>query len=36
MTDWDRAFLKSLYATNQTFKLQRGQLGRAMVRELVH
>jgi hypothetical protein len=36
MTDWDRAFLKSLYATDQASKQQRGEIGRAMVRELVH
>lgn len=36
MTDWDRAFLKSLYATDQLTRLQRRELGRAMVRELAH
>jgi hypothetical protein len=36
LTDWDRAFLKSLYATDQVSKLQKGQIGNAMVRELVH
>ena len=34
MTDWDRAFLKSLYSTDQTSKLQRGQIAREMVREI--
>ncbi|MGH8218455.1 MAG: hypothetical protein ACREUT_07815 [Steroidobacteraceae bacterium] len=36
MTDWDRAFLKSLYLTDQASTLQRGQIGREMVRELIH
>ncbi len=34
MTDWDEAFLRSLYATNQRSKLQRGQIARAMVRAI--
>ncbi len=36
MTDWDQTFLKSLYATEQKSKLQRGEIARAMVREIVH
>jgi hypothetical protein len=36
MTDWDRTFLKSLYATEQKSKGQRGEIARAMVREIVH
>jgi hypothetical protein len=36
MTDWDRTFLKSLYATEQTSKLQRGEIARSMVRDIVH
>jgi len=36
MTDWDQAFLKSLYATEQRSKLQRGEIARAMVREVAH
>jgi hypothetical protein len=34
MTEWDQAFLKSLYATEQKSKLQRGQIARSMVREI--
>ena len=34
MSDWDRAFLKSLYSTEQTSKLQRSQIARSMVREI--
>ena len=34
MTDWDQTFLKSLYATEQTSRLQRGQIARQMVREI--
>jgi hypothetical protein len=36
MTDWDQAFLKSLYATEQSSRLQRGEIARAMVRDIVH
>jgi hypothetical protein len=36
MSDWDRAFLKSLYSTEQKSKLQRALIAREMVRELVH
>jgi hypothetical protein len=34
MTDWDRAFLKSLYETEQSGE-QRGELASTMVREIV-
>jgi hypothetical protein len=36
MSDWDQAFLKSLYATEPRSQLQRRQVARAMVREIVH
>ncbi len=36
MTDWDLAFLKSLYATDQSSKLQRRLIQRAMMRQIVH
>jgi hypothetical protein len=36
MTDWDRAFLKSLYATEQSSKVQRALIAKGMVREIVH
>jgi hypothetical protein len=36
MTDWDRAFLKSLYATEQRLKQQRQEVANTMVRELEH
>jgi len=36
MTDWDQAFLKSLYLVEQKSKLQRSQIGEEMVREIVH
>ena len=36
MTDWDQAFLKSLYGTDQESKLQRGEIARAMMREVAH
>jgi hypothetical protein len=35
LTDWDQAFLKSLCTTEQASRLQRGQISRAMVREIV-
>jgi len=35
LTAWDQAFLKSLYATEQTAKGQSGQIARAMVRDIV-
>jgi hypothetical protein len=34
MTDWDRAFLKSLYATEQTVN-QRAEIATSMVHEIV-
>jgi hypothetical protein len=34
MTEWDQTFLKSLYATEQTSKLQRSQIAHTMVREI--
>lgn len=34
LTDWDRAFLRSLYATEQKSKLQRSQIARQMVRDI--
>jgi hypothetical protein len=34
MSDWDRAFLKSLYATEQKSKLQRSQIAHEIVREV--
>jgi hypothetical protein len=33
--DWDRAFLKSLYVTNQRSRLQRSLITRSMVQQLV-
>jgi hypothetical protein len=36
MTDWDQAFLKSVYATDQRSNLQRRQIAGAMVRQIVH
>jgi hypothetical protein len=36
MTDWDSAFLKSLYATDQEAKLQRSQITHHMVHEMGH
>ncbi len=35
-TDWDLAFLKSLYTTEQKSKLQRRLIANGMVRELAH
>jgi hypothetical protein len=35
MSDWDQAYLKSLYATARDSKLQRSLMMRSMVRELV-
>ncbi len=34
MTDWDQAFLKALYDTDQRIKKQRSQISRDMVRVL--
>jgi hypothetical protein len=36
MTNWDQAFLKSLYATDQKMKLQRSQIAHQMVHEIDH
>jgi hypothetical protein len=36
LTDWDEAFLKSLYATEQRSTLQRRQIARDMVRQIGH
>jgi hypothetical protein len=36
MTDWDRAFLKSLYSAEQRLKQQRRQVANTMVRQLEH
>jgi hypothetical protein len=36
MTDWDEAFLKSLYTTDQRSKLERHRIARDMAREIVH
>ena len=35
LTDWDQAFLKSLYATDQKSKLQRSAIASNMVRSIV-
>jgi hypothetical protein len=35
MSDWDQAFVKSLYATEQTVTVQRSELARSMLREIV-
>jgi len=35
LTDWDQAFLKSLYRVEQTSKLQRSQIAESMVRQIV-
>ena len=34
LTDWDQAFLKSLYATETLANGQSGQIARAMVRDI--
>jgi hypothetical protein len=36
LSEWDRAFLKSLYATDQTSKGQREQIARSIVGEVAH
>ncbi len=36
MSSWDMAFLKSLYATDQTSKGQRGQIAHAIMKQLAH
>lgn len=35
MSDWDKAFLKSLYETGHGSRLQQGEIARSMVREIV-
>jgi hypothetical protein len=35
MSDWDQAFVKSLYATEQTVTVQRSEIARGMLREIV-
>ncbi|HTB66005.1 MAG TPA: hypothetical protein VK727_07230 [Steroidobacteraceae bacterium] len=35
MSDWDLAFIKSMYATEQTVAVQRGEIARGMLREIV-
>jgi len=35
LTEWDQAFLKSLYATEQASRQQRGEIALQMVREIV-
>jgi hypothetical protein len=34
LTDWDQAFLKALYTTEQISKQQRGQIARQIVHEI--
>ncbi len=36
LSDWDRTFLKSLYATESTSKGQRSQIARTIVRDMTH
>ncbi len=36
ISDWDLAFLKSLYATQQKSRLQRKDMAQAIVREIAH
>jgi hypothetical protein len=36
MTDWDGAFLKSLYGTEQRYTQQRTQVAKTMKRQLEH
>jgi hypothetical protein len=36
MSEWDAAFLKSLYSTEQTSKGQRSQIAHTIVREIIH
>jgi len=36
MSNWDQAFLKSLYATDQISTLQRSQMAHQMVHEIEH
>jgi hypothetical protein len=36
MSDWDQAFLKSLYTVQQRVKVQKGEIALDMVREIIH
>ena len=36
MSDWDQAYLKALYVTDQKSTLQRALIANEMVREIVH
>ncbi len=36
LTEWDQAFLKSLYSTDQRTKTQRDHIANGVVREIVH
>lgn len=36
MSDWDHAFLKSLYLTQQSVKVQQGEIALEMVRQIAH
>ncbi len=36
MSDWDQAFLKSLYTVDQNVKVQQGEIALDMVRQIVH
>lgn len=36
MTEWDQAFLNSLYSTDRTSTLQKSQIARVMVHDIVH
>jgi hypothetical protein len=36
MSDWDQAFLKALYTTDQRSKIQRALIANGMVRDIVH
>ena len=36
MSDWDRAFLRSLYATDSTLKGQRSQIAHSIVHDMTH
>jgi hypothetical protein len=34
LTDWDEAFLRSLYGTDQKYVMQRAQVAQGMLRDL--
>jgi hypothetical protein len=36
MSDWDHAFIKSLYTIQQVVKVQKSEIALEMVREIVH